>query len=81
MTERNPSVTIPHQSRERIYILKMFSIFGWLKGAKDSMENNIDFETRFLLNIGKWLFENDYLSIEEITEYEKTVKEKAEKNN
>lgn len=59
----------------------MFSIFGWLKGAKDSMENNIDFETRFLLNIGKWLFENDYLSIEEITEYEKTVKEKAEKNN
>ncbi|MEH2933016.1 hypothetical protein VSQ48_24640 [Candidatus Ventrimonas sp. KK005] len=45
------------------------------------MENKLDFETRFLLNIGKWLFENDYLSIEEITEYEKTVKEKAEKNN
>ena len=45
------------------------------------MENELDFETRFLLNIEKWLFENDYLSIEEITEYEKTVKEKAEKNN
>jgi hypothetical protein len=81
LTERNPSVTIPHQSRERIYILKMFSIFGWLKGAKDSMENNIDFETRFLLNIGKWLHENDYISIEEITEYENIVKKETENND
>ncbi|NBH17678.1 hypothetical protein D3Z55_09410 [Clostridiaceae bacterium] len=59
--------------------MKCFSIFVWLKGAGKRMENELDFETRFLLNIGKWLFENDYLSIEEITEYEKTVKEKAEK--
>ena len=59
----------------------MFSIFGWLKGARDSMEKKLDFETRFLLNIGKWLLENDSISIEEITEYEKTVKEETEKNN
>lgn len=59
----------------------MFSIFGWLKGAKDSMENNIDFETRFLLNIGKCLHEHDYISIEEIVEYENIVKKETENND
>ncbi len=45
------------------------------------MENNMDFETRFLLNIGKWLYEHDYISIEEIVEYENIVKKETEKNN
>ena len=59
----------------------MFSIFGWLKGARDSMENNMEFETRFLLNIGKCLHEHDYISIEEITEYENIVKKETENND
>ena len=45
------------------------------------MENNIDFETRFLLNIGKCLHEHDYISIEEITEYENIVKKETENND
>lgn len=45
------------------------------------MENNMDFETRFLLNIGKWLHENDYISIEEITEYENIVNDEKNKEN
>ena len=30
------------------------------------------------MNIGKWLHENDYISIEEIVEYENIVKKETE---
>ncbi len=59
----------------------MFSIYGWLKGARDSMEKKLDFETRFLLNIGRWLHEKNSISIEEIVEYENRVMDQSNKND
>ena len=61
--------------------MKPFLISGWLKGAIRRMKDGLDYETRFLLNIGKWLFRNDHISLDEIMEYEKMVKEQNGKNN
>lgn len=45
------------------------------------MEKKLDFETRFLLNIGRWLHEKNSISIEEIVEYENRVMDQSNKND
>lgn len=58
----------------------MFSIFVWQKGAGKRMEDNLSYETKFLLDIGIWLYENGYISIDEQIEYENIVKNATKKS-
>lgn len=44
------------------------------------MEDNLSYETKFLLDIGIWLYENGYISIDEQIEYENIVKNATKKS-